>query len=60
MKGNNVYTLKEGNGKIMRYSNTNKLYLVTEIINGEIQYKRFSLLGKVEEVDFVNNKRKVI
>ena len=59
-KGNNVYTLNNGNGKIMRYSNTNKLYLETEIIYGEIQFKRFSLLGKVGEIDFVNKKRKVI
>ena len=44
----------------MRYSNTNKLYLETEIIYGEIQFKRFSLLGKVGEIDFVNKKRKVI
>jgi len=58
MKGNNVYTLNNGNGKIMRYSSTNKLYLETEIINGEIQFKRLSLLGKVGEIDFVNKKKK--
>ena len=42
----------------MRYSNINKLYLETEIINGEILFKRFSLLGKVGEIDFVNKKKK--